>query len=235
MQQRARSYHIVNNDLYKTSISGPLLWCVSKAEGQEILSEIHTGTCGGHVGTRALAAKVLRQGFYWLAVINDAAKLVSTCEAYQKVSHKSKAPAQPVQLIAPSWPLHRWGIDIVSKLTPAQGNYTFIVVVVEYFTQWVEVKPLTNVSSASIRKFFWQNIIYRYGVPCHITVNNAKYFDNAMFKHFCQQIGMKAAFSSMYHPKPMVQWKRLTAQYFKQSGKYSRVKRKENGRRSCHK
>jgi hypothetical protein len=84
MQQRAGTYQIVDNDLYKTSISGPLLRCVSKDEGQETLSEIHAGTCRGHIGARALAAKVLRQGFYWLAVINDAVKLVSTCEAYQK-------------------------------------------------------------------------------------------------------------------------------------------------------
>jgi hypothetical protein len=58
------------------------------------------------------------------------------------------------------------------------------VVAVEYFTKWVEAKPLMNVRSASIRKFFWQNIICRYGVPRHITVNNVKYFDNAMFKDF---------------------------------------------------
>jgi ribonuclease HI len=155
MQQRARSYQIVDNDLYKTSVSCPLLRCVSKAEGQEILSKIHAGTCGGHIGARALAAKVLQQGFYCPIVMDDAGKLISTCEAYQKISHKSKAPAQPVHLIAPSWPLQRWGIDIVGKLTPAQGNYTFTVVAVEYFTKWAEVKPLTNVSSASIKKFFW--------------------------------------------------------------------------------
>jgi hypothetical protein len=45
MQQRARSYQIVDNDLYKTSISGHLLRYVSKAEGQEILFEIQAGTC----------------------------------------------------------------------------------------------------------------------------------------------------------------------------------------------
>jgi hypothetical protein len=56
MQQRARSYQIVDNDLYKISISVPLLRCVSKAEGQEILSKIHVGTCGGHIGASALAA-----------------------------------------------------------------------------------------------------------------------------------------------------------------------------------
>jgi hypothetical protein len=82
-----------------------------------------------------------------------------------------------------------------------QGNYTFAVVAVEYFMKWIEAKPLTNVSSATIKKFFWQNIICRYGVPKHITVENTKYFDNAMFKELCQQIGTKVAFASVYHPQ----------------------------------
>jgi hypothetical protein len=77
------------------------------------------------------------------------------------------------------------GINIVRKLTPVQANYTFAMVIVEYFIKWIEVKSLTNVSSASIKKFFWRNIICRYGIPKHITVDNAKYFDNAMFKDFC--------------------------------------------------
>jgi IS30 family transposase len=57
------------------------------------------------------------------------------------------------------------------------------------------------VSSAAIKKFFWRSIIYRYGVPRHITVDNTKYFDNAMFKEFCQQISTKVAFASVYHPQ----------------------------------
>jgi hypothetical protein len=59
MQQRARAYQIVDNDLYKISVSGPLLRCVNKEEGQQILSEVHAGVCGGHIGARALAAEVL--------------------------------------------------------------------------------------------------------------------------------------------------------------------------------
>jgi hypothetical protein len=201
LQQRAHSYQIVNNELYKISISCPLLLCVSKAEGREILLKVHVGVCGGHIRARALATKTLHQGFYWPAMIDDAAKLVSTSEACQKFSRKMKAPAQPVQLIAPSWPLFKWGIDIVKKLTPAQGNYTFAVVVVEYFTKWIEVKPLTNVSSASIKKLFWQNIICWYDVPRHIIVDNTKYFGNATFKEFCHQIGTKVAFALVYHPQ----------------------------------
>jgi hypothetical protein len=132
-------------------------------------------------------------------MIDDATKLVATYEACQKISHHCRSPAQPSQLIAPSWPLQQWGIDLVGKLTPPQGNYTFAIVAVEYFTKWVEVKPVTNITSATIQKFFWQNIICCYGVPQQIPVDNAKYFDSAMFKVFCHQIRMKVSFTSVYH------------------------------------
>jgi hypothetical protein len=59
----------------------------------------------------------------------------------------------------------------MGKLTPAQGNYTFAIVTVEYFTKWVEAKPVTNITSATIQKFFWQNIICHYEVPQQITVD----------------------------------------------------------------
>jgi hypothetical protein len=105
MQQRAKDYHIISNELYRSSVSGPLLRCISKTEGQEMLQEAHGGICGGHISARKLAAKVFWQAFYWLAMIDEAAKLVATCEACQKFSHHCRAPAQPSQLIAPSWPL----------------------------------------------------------------------------------------------------------------------------------
>jgi hypothetical protein len=37
MQQQVKYYHVVSNELYKTSILGPLIRCISKTEGQEIL------------------------------------------------------------------------------------------------------------------------------------------------------------------------------------------------------
>jgi hypothetical protein len=83
MQQRARAYQIVDNDLYMISVSGPLLHCVSKEEGHEILSELHAGVCGGHIVARGLGSNVLWQCFYWPAMIDDVVKLVSTCDACQ--------------------------------------------------------------------------------------------------------------------------------------------------------
>ena len=45
----------------------------------------------------------------------------------------------------PTWPLQRWGIDLVAPLPTAQGNYKYAAVAVEYFTKWIEAKPLINI------------------------------------------------------------------------------------------
>jgi hypothetical protein len=60
MQQRAKAYQIINNELYKTSVSSALLRCISKATDQELISKIHAWVYKGHTGAWALAAKVLQ-------------------------------------------------------------------------------------------------------------------------------------------------------------------------------
>jgi hypothetical protein len=64
MQQRAKAYQVIRDELYKTSVTGPLLRCLSKDEGKELLTQMHSGVCGGQIGARAQATKVFRQGFY---------------------------------------------------------------------------------------------------------------------------------------------------------------------------
>jgi hypothetical protein len=52
-------------------------------------------------------------------------------------------------------------------------------------------------------------------MPRHITINNAKYFDNAIFKVFCHQIGMKVTFASVYYPQSNATVERANSLIFK--------------------
>jgi hypothetical protein len=142
-----------------------------------LLAKIHSGVCGGHIGSLALADKVFMQGFYWPSIIDDASRIAATCEACHNFSPNSRTPSQPSQLITPLWPLQRWGIDIVGPLTTARGNYMYVVVIVEYFTKWIEVKSPVNIATAGLKRFYWQNIICHFRVPGKITVDNTKQFD----------------------------------------------------------
>jgi IS30 family transposase len=178
-----------------------MLKCVTETEGMQILREVHSGTCGSHAGPRALAAKVIRQGFYWPAMICAANRVTRSCDACQKFSPRSGSPSQYTKLIAHTWPLQRWGLDIVGPLPTAQGNLKFAFVAVEYFTKWIEARAVSTITSKTAQKFFWQNIVCRFGVSSELTVDNGKQFDSQDFKDFCFSIGTKLAFASVYHPQ----------------------------------
>jgi hypothetical protein len=178
-----------------------MLKCVTETEGIQILREVHSGTCGSHLGPRALAAKVICQGFYWPTIICTANRVTRSCKACQKFSPRSSNPSQFTKLIAHTWPLQRWGLDIVGPLPTAQGNLKFTFVAVEYFTKWIEDRAVSTITSKTAQKFFWQNIVCRFGFPSELTVDNGKQFDSQDFRDFCLSIGTKPAFASVYHPQ----------------------------------
>jgi hypothetical protein len=201
IEARTRPYVIIEGELYKHGVCSPLLKCLSRTEGIELMKEIHAGLCGSHIGSRTLLGKVFRQGFYWPKVASDATELVQKCENCQKYARDQKQPSSLTQLIKPTWPLQRWGLDLLGILPPAQGNLKYVVVAVEYFSKWIEAKPLATITSAIVQKFFWQNIVCRFGVPKAITVDNGTQFDAETSKEFCDQIGTKFHFASVRHPE----------------------------------
>jgi hypothetical protein len=97
--------------------------------------------------------------------------------------------------------LQRWGLDLLGPLPPAQGNLRYVVVAVEYFSKWIEAKPLATITLVIVQKFFWQNIVCRFSVPKAITMDNGTQFDAETFKDFCDQIGTKIHFALVRHPE----------------------------------
>ena len=90
---------------------------------------------------------------------------------------------------------------MLGPLPTSQGNLKYVVVAVEYFSKWIKAKPLATITSAIVQKFFWPNIVCRFGVPKVVTVDNGTQFDAETLKTFCNQIGTKIHFASVRHPK----------------------------------
>jgi hypothetical protein len=76
-------------------------------------------------------------------------------------------------------------MDLLGPLPPAQRNLKYVVVAVEYFSKWIEAKPLATITSTIVQKCFWQNIVCRFCVPKAITVDNGTQFDAETFNDFC--------------------------------------------------
>jgi len=116
------------------------------------------------------------------------------------MSKHQNQPTHYIQLIEPTWPLQRWGMDLIGPMPNAQENLKYAVVVVEYFTKWVEAKPLRTITSATVQRFLWQNIVCRFGVSRTLTIDIGTQFDAESFRKFCSQIRTGLNFASVRHP-----------------------------------
>jgi ribonuclease HI len=106
LARRAKSFVLLGDkkELYHHSPSGILQRCLSIAEGQELLQEIHSGACGHQAAPRALVGNAFRQGFYWPTVVPDATRIVRSCQGCQLYARQKHLPAQALQTIHITWP-----------------------------------------------------------------------------------------------------------------------------------
>jgi hypothetical protein len=60
----AKSFTVVNRELYKRAASDVLQWCIPIPQGHELPRDIHAGVCGHHTTSRTLMGNAFRQAFY---------------------------------------------------------------------------------------------------------------------------------------------------------------------------
>jgi len=56
MRKNASRFMLIGGELYIRGYSNPLLKYITKCQAQYIMEELHTGICGLHSGSRAMAA-----------------------------------------------------------------------------------------------------------------------------------------------------------------------------------
>nr|GEX72785.1 hypothetical protein [Tanacetum cinerariifolium] len=87
-------------------------------------------------------------------------------------------------IMAP-WPFYQWGMDILGPLPPVRGGAKFVIVAIEYFTKWIEAKPLVKITSKEVIRFVMDNIICRFGLPRIMVTDNGAQLVNDPFKIWC--------------------------------------------------
>ncbi|KAI0498099.1 hypothetical protein KFK09_021340 [Dendrobium nobile] len=93
LRRRVANFTIIGGELYKRAFTGPYLKCLPPSEADYALREVHSGVCGEYLGGRALAHKIMRQGFYWPIMKQDALEFTRKCINCQLHSNLTHTPA----------------------------------------------------------------------------------------------------------------------------------------------
>jgi transposase InsO family protein len=196
----AKSFALVDGELYKRAASRVLQRCVPIPQGHELLRDIYAGVCGHHAARRTLVGNAFCQGFYRPTAVADASEIVHTCEGCQFYARKSNQPAHVLQTIPVTWPFAVWGLDIVGPLRKVPGSFTHLLVAIDKFSKWVEVRPITNLRVEQAVTFF-TNIVYRFGVPNSIITDNGSQFKGRKFLELCDKFHIRVDWAAVVHPQ----------------------------------
>jgi transposase InsO family protein len=206
----AKSFALVDGELYKRAASGVLQRCVPIPQGRELLRDVHADVCGHHAVPRTLVGNAFCQGFYWPTAVADASEIVRTCEGCQFYARKTNLPVHALQTIPVTWPFAVWGLDIAGPLQKAIEGYTHLLVAVDKFSKWVKVRPITNLGAEQAVTFF-TNIIYRFGVPNSIITDNGSQFTGRKFLEFCDKFHICVDWAAVAHPQTNSQVERANS------------------------
>ncbi|GKV12598.1 hypothetical protein SLEP1_g23719 [Rubroshorea leprosula] len=200
-------------ELYKRATSMPLLRCLTPYKAQYAVREVHEGVCGTHISSRTLARKLLRHGYYWPTMVEDAQNYVKKCPTCQFNANDSHMPGiqarsivcanlvtvyelsistflqtgEMLSSLTSPWPFTQWGVDLLGPFIKSKGGCTFLVVAVDYFTKWIEAKPLSTTTERKIEKFLFNSILCRYSL-----------FRVAALRSFCNDYGIELTLTSVY-------------------------------------
>nr|GEU58436.1 reverse transcriptase domain-containing protein [Tanacetum cinerariifolium] len=181
------------------------------ADANYVLREIHEGSCSMHTGTRSVVAKALRTGYDWPTMHKDVRTLIRACQDCQVYKPVPRNPQQKLTSITSPWPFYKWGIDIVGPFSKGPGKVKFLIVAMDYFTKWIEAKPIATITGNQIKKFVWDNIVCRFGIPGEIISDNGKQFRDDPFKYWCEKLSrLDARSKNWIEELPHVLWARRT-------------------------
>jgi transposase InsO family protein len=114
-------------------------------------------------------------------------------------------------MIPPSWPFAVWGVDILGPSPRAVGGYRFLFVAIDKFTKWPEATPMVSITQG-VAVAFLKLIVFRFGVPSRIIMDNGTQFKSRLFQEYCEGIGTQLCFASVAHPRSNAQAERANAE-----------------------
>ncbi|GKC63909.1 reverse transcriptase domain-containing protein [Tanacetum coccineum] len=198
---KARQYELLQGVLYRRSFLKPWLRCVRPLQADYVIREIHEGSCSLHAGPRSVVAKAMRSGYYWPTMHRDARDTIRKCKDCQIHRPVPREPQQPLTPITAPWPFYKWGIDIAGPFPEGPGKVKFLIVAMDYFTKWIEAKAVATISGTQVKKFVWNDIVCRFGLPGEIISDNGKQFSGDPFKDWCEKLNIVQRFASVKHPQ----------------------------------
>jgi hypothetical protein len=186
--------------LYHQGIDDIFYRLLNHEEAELVLNYFHKGSCGGHLSELVIAQKIPRVGYFWPPIFKDCIEVVNKCHPCQVFTQKMCSHQTPLHPVITIGPFTKWGLDFIDCNPTSAGGNQHIIVVIDYFTKWVEPMPTVK-SYWKIASFFTFNkIIAHFAILSEIVTDHGNHFQNMMVE-ITSKLGFIHGHSSPYYPQ----------------------------------
>lgn len=123
---------------------------------------------------------ILQDGSWWPTLNKDYKTQLKKCDKCQRLDRPLKQHELPLMSINLSMTFEIWAIVFVG-LFPKPGHRTgsrYIIIDVEYVTNWAEVEPIESFTKVVATKFICENTITYFGFPITLINDRGTHFIN---------------------------------------------------------
>jgi hypothetical protein len=174
---KAMKYVLIGDDMFYRTLEGLLLKCLGSIESNQLLHDVHEGTCGTHQSAHKMKWLIRQSGYYWPTMLEDCFKYYKGCQACQRFAKIQMVPASIMNLIIKPRPFRGWGMNMIGKINPPSSKgHQFILAITDYFTKWVKAIPMKSVASKDINNLVKEHVIHRFRIPQTITTDGGSVF-----------------------------------------------------------
>lgn len=150
-----------------------------------------------HPGVRA-TKKLIRERFIWPSINKDCASWVKLCKPCQtsKVTKHISSPYGSFPVSSRRFAdVH---IDVVGPLSPSEG-YSYLLTCVDRYSRWPEAFPISDITSETICRTFFDGWVSRFGSPENIVSDRGRQFTSKLFQDLAKFIGSQSRQTTSYH------------------------------------
>jgi hypothetical protein len=89
---------------------------------------------------------------------------------------------------------------MIGPVPTAPGGFNRVLVAIDKFTKWIEVKPVTCPKADRVLDFL-DELVHRYGLPHRIITDLGCNFNNHQFWEYYENSGIHVRYVSVLHPR----------------------------------
>ncbi|MCP3662571.1 MAG: DDE-type integrase/transposase/recombinase, partial [Gammaproteobacteria bacterium] len=163
----------------------------------QILERLHSG----HPGIVRMK-QLYRESYFWICGSKDFEEFVESCQPCAASEKSSKTPEVPTgEFPPPDRPWERvLAIDITGPFWYAPRQQEYIVVLMDYFSNWPEILITGNTTSFKIITSL-EEVFAAWGNPLELVSDNGPQFTSHEFTEFLASHAIKHNLTPVYCPQ----------------------------------